>query len=95
MSKPTKLSAGDIYSILATQLGKPVSEVKEVVQAFTGLVGDKVADGQPVTVDSLGVLTPVHKPERMGRNPSTGEALLIKAKTVPKFKSSKALQDKM
>src|SRR5437868_13675183 len=41
----------------------------------------------------LGRLVKAHRKARMGRNPQTGEAIQIKAKTVVKFRVAKAAKD--
>src|SRR5438132_13095761 len=44
-------------------------------------------------VPGLGRLVKAHRKARMGRNPQTGEAIQIKAKTVVKFRVAKAAKD--
>jgi len=44
-------------------------------------------------VPGLGRLKKVQRKARMGRNPQTGEAIKIKAKTVAKFYVAKAVKD--
>ncbi len=45
------------------------------------------------TFPGLGKLVLVNRKARMGRNPSTGEAIKIKAKKVVKFRVAKAAKD--
>src|SRR5438132_13303539 len=44
-------------------------------------------------VPGLGRLVKAHRKARMGRNPQTGEAIQIKAKTVLMFRVAKAAKD--
>jgi DNA-binding protein HU-beta len=44
-------------------------------------------------IPGLGKLVKVNRKARMGRNPATGEAIKIKAKTVLKFRVAKAAKD--
>jgi DNA-binding protein HU-beta len=46
-----------------------------------------------MTVPGLGKLVKKHRAARMGRNPATGAEIKIPAKTVVKFKISKAAKD--
>ncbi|MBP9748871.1 HU family DNA-binding protein, partial [Patescibacteria group bacterium] len=46
-----------------------------------------------VTLPGLGKLVKKHRPKRMGRNPATGAAIEIAAKTVVKFRVAKAAKD--
>jgi DNA-binding protein HU-beta len=44
-------------------------------------------------VPGIGRLVKAHRKARVGRNPQTGEAIQIKAKTVVKFRVAKAAKD--
>ena len=44
-------------------------------------------------IPGLGRVVKAHRKARMGRNPQTGEAIKIKAKTVVRLRPSKALKD--
>lgn len=44
-------------------------------------------------IPGLGRLVKANRKARMGRNPQTGEAIQIKAKTVVKFRVAKAAKD--
>ncbi len=45
------------------------------------------------TIPGIGKLVKAERKARVGRNPQTGEAIKIKAKTVAKFRISKAAKD--
>ena len=45
------------------------------------------------SIPGLGKLVKKHRAERMGRNPATGAAIKIAAKTVVKFRVAKAAKD--
>ena len=45
------------------------------------------------TIPGLGKLVKAERKARLGRNPQTGETIKIKAKTVVKFRISKAAKD--
>jgi DNA-binding protein HU-beta len=44
-------------------------------------------------IPGLGRAVKAHRKARMGRNPATGEAIKIKAKTVVRLRASKAFKD--
>lgn len=48
----------------------------------------KVAEGEKVEIRNFGIFKILNKPERKGRNPKTGDSIIIPAKKVPKFKPS-------
>jgi DNA-binding protein HU-beta len=45
------------------------------------------------TIPGVGKLVKAHRKARMGRNPATGVAIKIPAKTVVKFRVAKAAKD--
>ena len=44
-------------------------------------------------IPNIGRAVKAHRKARMGRNPQTGEAIKIKAKTVVRLRAAKALKD--
>jgi DNA-binding protein HU-beta len=59
------------------------------IKLVTDAILTLVKTGQDVRIQGFGTFSKLHKDERAGRNPSTGEALTIAAKDVLKFKPSK------
>ena len=60
-----------------------------VVDAITGAL----KGGDTVTLVGFGTFATSQRSERTGRNPQTGQPILIKAKKLPVFKAGKALKD--
>ncbi|MBF0315591.1 MAG: HU family DNA-binding protein [Oligoflexia bacterium] len=52
-----------------------------------------VKKGDNVSLIGFGTFTKVKRAARIGTNPSTGEKLKIKAKTVPKFRPGQEFRD--
>lgn len=65
------------------------------INAFTETVKKAVKKGDDVSLIGFGTFTKIKRNARTGINPATGEAIKIKAKTVPKFKPGKAFKDYM
>ncbi len=61
---------------------------------FTNVAGS-LAKGTRVQLSGFGTWETGYRSERTGRNPQTGEAMLIPASTVVKFKAGKALKDQV
>lgn len=82
---------------LITRLSKDLEMTKVQVNGFLDEL-NKVAvtetkkAGQ-FTLPGFGKLVKSHRKARMGRNPQTGEAIKIPAKTVVKFRVAKACKD--
>ncbi|MBA4388199.1 MAG: DNA-binding protein [Verrucomicrobia bacterium] len=66
-------------------------QAKAAIEALVVLAYKGAKDG--FTIPGLGKLVKVNRKARMGRNPATGEAIQIPAKTVLKFRIAKAAKD--
>ena len=84
-----------------TQLIRHMAEKLEITnkQAAAGLevladtaVKETKKSGE-FTIPGIGKLVKAERKARMGRNPQTGEAIKIKAKTVVKFRVAKVAKD--
>jgi DNA-binding protein HU-beta len=84
-----------------TQLVAFMAEKVEITKKQAGLFLDALAElavkeakkNDVFVLPGLGRLKKVQTKARMGRNPQTGEALKIKAKTSAKFYVAKAVKD--
>jgi nucleoid DNA-binding protein len=57
------------------------------------VIGEELADGGDVILVGFGTFATKRREERSGRNPRTGEAIVIPAATVPVFTPGKKLKD--
>ncbi len=73
------------------ELNKKDSE--KALKAFIEVVADALKAGDKVQVVGFGTFEVSERGEREGRNPQTGETMVIKASKNPKFKAGKALKD--
>ena len=85
------MTKSQIMSTLADKTGLTKKEVICVVQTLVELAYSEASNG--FTVPGLGKLVKRRRKARMGRNPATGEAIKIPAKTVLKFRIAKAAKD--
>jgi nucleoid DNA-binding protein len=81
---------------LVNEVAKVTSSRKEA-QAAVDCVFDAITNAlknnDQVTVVGFGAFKAANRKARTGRNPKTGEEIMIKAIIVPKFMASKALRD--
>jgi len=89
------MNKAELISALASKTGKPQTEAKAFLEAFTETVTETLSKGDKVTLIGFGTFDVQHVPARTGRNPSTGEPLKIKAKKKPRFKAGTELSDKV
>lgn len=74
---------------------KTKAEAERVVEAFLNTLEEALVEDQDVSFTGFGKFEVVERAERLGRNPKTGEDIIIDAKKVVKFKAGKALADKV
>jgi DNA-binding protein HU-beta len=65
------------------------------VATLLDVVRKTVKKGDDVSLIGFGTFSKTRRAARMGVNPSTGEKIKIKAKTVPKFRPGKAWKEMM
>ena len=63
------------------------------INGFIEVVSDALAEGDKVQLVGFGTFESRERSARNARNPQTGEAVRIAAKTVPAFKAGKAFKD--
>lgn len=56
-------------------------------------IGDQLANGGRVEIRGFGSFGVNKRPPRRGRNPKTGEQVMVPEKHVPHFKAGKELRD--
>jgi DNA-binding protein HU-beta len=83
----------ELIDSLATEAGMEKKDSKLFLESLTTLVENTIRSGGEVPLKGLGKFKVQHRQARMGRNPATGEAIKIPAKTVVKFTVAKALKD--
>ena len=74
-----------------TQLSKKDAEA--ALKAFIDVVSEEMKKGEKVQLVGFGTFEVSERAAREGRNPRSGEVMLIKASKAPKFKAGKALKD--
>jgi DNA-binding protein HU-beta len=87
------MTKSQIVSHLAEKVGIPKKTAAAVlVELVTVATKEAKSSGQFV-VPGLGKAVKANRKARMGRNPQTGEAIKIPAKTVVKFRLAKAFKE--
>ena len=67
-------------------------EAERGLNAFIEVVKNALIEGERVVIRGFGTFYVVERKERKGRNPLTGEAIIIPGKKVVKFKPSKEIK---
>lgn len=90
---PTPMKKSEMLTSLAETTGLTKKQVSEFLDALVDLSYKETKKNGAFTLPGLGKLTLRKRPKRKGRNPATGEAIQIPAKTVVKFTLSKTCKD--
>ncbi|MEO1922658.1 MAG: integration host factor subunit beta [Sphingomonadales bacterium CG12_big_fil_rev_8_21_14_0_65_65_10] len=70
-------------------------DVEQVVDIFFDEIANQLADGGRVELRGFGAFSTRQREARTGRNPRTGEAVEVPAKSVPFFKAGKAIRERL
>ena len=82
-----------LVAALAEDMGTDKKSASAALDAFTGLITREVSGGGAVTLPGVGKIYCRERPERMVRNPATGEQIKKDADKVVKMTIAKALKD--
>ena len=82
------MNKSQLISAVAEEIKLPKIEVKKVVDTLFKCVEKNLKDSDKVVISGFGVFTVNNTPERMGRNPRTGESVKIAARRNVKFHSN-------
>lgn len=88
-----KMTKSQLLSALAESTGIAKKDVTTLLEKMVELAYKEVKSSGEFVVPGIGKLVKVHRKERMGRNPATGESIKIPAKTVVKFRVTKAAKE--
>ncbi|GHD98775.1 DNA-binding protein [Defluviimonas sp. 20V17] len=91
MSKP--MTKTQLVAALAEEMGSDKKAASAALDAVTAVVTREVAAGGAVTLPGLGKIACRARPERLVRNPATGEQIQKPADKVVKMTIAKALKD--
>ena len=82
-----------LVAALADEMGSDKKTAAAALDAVTAVVTKEVAGGGAVTLPGIGKVYCRARPERMVRNPATGEQIKKPADKVVKVTIAKALKD--
>ncbi len=83
----------ELAEAIAAQAGISRQAAAETLNAVLDEIANALAFDRKVSLPGLGVLTPVQRLARSGKNPATGQTLEIPAKRSVAFRPAKKLKD--
>lgn len=83
----------DLVAAIAERTESDKKSADAFLAAFTDIVTETVASGDPVAISGFAKFARVERAARMGRNPATGEAIKIAASRKARITPLKAFKD--
>ncbi len=89
------LTKSHLIDAIAEQNGYTRKKSSETVETILEIIKSTLISGEDVLITGFGKFYVKEKGERRGRNPQTGEDLMLGSRRVVGFKCSGKLRDKM
>lgn len=87
------MTKSQVVAHLAEHAGVIKKHVAAILEEIANLATRECKKSGQFVIPGLGKAVKANRKARMGRNPQTGEAIQIPAKTVVKFRLAKAFKD--
>ena len=89
------LTKADIVEEVNKQLGFPKNRCSELVEMLLEIIKSSLEIGEDVLISGFGKFCVREKKQRRGRNPATGNDLILAKRRVVTFKCSHLLREKV
>ena len=87
------MNKGELVDKIAEKSGVTKKEADSILTATVEAIMETVSGGDKVTLVGFGSFEPRDRKEREGRNPKTGETMVIPATVVPAFSAGKQFKE--
>ena len=89
------ITKNQIVDSIAEQIGFPRNHSSEILETVIEIIKKALESGEDVMISNFGKFCVREKGERKGRNPATGEDMILKPRKVVTFKCSGTLRNKI
>ena len=89
------LTKADLIETIQSKNGLTQKQRADIVEATIGIIKDTLASGEDVLISGFGKLCVKDKAERKGRNPATGDDMMLTPRKVVTFKCSGKLRKRV
>ena len=89
------MTKSQLIEKLAGGSGLTKKQADAVIQSLVTTIVGSVRKGDPIKIPGLGTWKKVKTKARMGRNPQTGEAIKIPARTKARFTVAKSFKEQV
>jgi integration host factor subunit alpha len=84
-----------IVETIHNQIGFTQKRSSEIVETLLEIIKNTLESGEDVLISGFGKFCVKEKKERKGRNPATGDAMMLAPRKVVTFKCSGKLRDRI
>ena len=89
------LTKAEIIESIKNQIGLTRNQSSDVTEALIEIIKRTLASGEDILVSGFGKLCVNEKAKRRGRNPATGDDMMLRPRKVVTFKCSGKLRKKI
>ena len=89
------LTKADIVEAIVEQIGFTKNHSSEIVETLLELIKSTLESGEDVLISGFGKFCVKEKEARRGRNPASGESMMLQPRKVVTFKCSGKLRNKI
>ena len=89
------LTKANIVEAVAKQIGYPKNQSANTIETLLEIIKRTLESGEDVLVSGFGKFCVKVKHERRGRNPATGEDMMLEPRRVVTFNCSRQLRDRV
>jgi integration host factor subunit alpha len=89
------LTKADIVRAVQTETGFTIHKSISIVESLLETIKSKLESGEDALVSGFGKFCVNEKHERRGRNPATGEDMMLRPRKVVTFKCSGKLRERV
>jgi DNA-binding protein HU-beta len=87
------MNKSELIDAIAESSGLTKTDAGRALDGVIGAVTSALSKGDSVALVGFGTFTVKERAERKGRNPQSGEEIIIKAAKIASFKAGKSLKD--
>lgn len=84
-----------LASTICNRIGVPNGQASHLLESLLENIKITLASGEDILISGFGKFSAKEKSERKGRNPQTGDGLILDGRRVVRFKCSLNLREKM
>jgi DNA-binding protein HU-beta len=89
------MNKGELVGAICDRTGATRTVVDSIVSEAIDIIIAQVCQGSKVTLVGFGTFESVDAKERVGRNPRTGQSMVIPERTKPVFRAGKAFKERV